>query len=83
MIGDPKPVQPPAMEGYCTKKEMLEWLQRCDTPDNAELDLTYMNGQFVLYWRWSYSSGAFGDDFVKFTKPESDLVLREIEHDGE
>ena len=81
MIGDPKPVQPLAMQGYCTKKEMLEWLKNCDTPDEAELTLTYNEGQFVLYWRWSYMSGAFGDDFVKFSKAESDCVKREMKYD--
>ena len=79
MMGAPKP-----LPGWsCTKKQMLEWLQKTDTPDDAELTLGYDEGCFKLWWRWSYLAGAFGDDFVTFTKTESDVTLSEVIEQGQ
>ena len=69
------------LPGSCTKTEMLEWLQKSDTPDDAELTIGYQEGKFILWWRWSYLAGAFGDDFVYFGKAESDCLKREMKYD--
>ena len=61
-----------------TKSQLQEWLNSCDIPDDAELTLSYENGQFSLWWRWSFLAGAFGDDMVIFSKADSDSVIKNI-----
>lgn len=66
-----------------TKQEMIEWLKSSDTPDNAELYIGHDEDtdEICLYFGWSFMSGAFGDDFVRFSKAESDMLLKEISDD--
>lgn len=66
-----------------TKAQLKEWLEKSDTPDNAELSIDYREGNFVLWWRWSYSAGAFGDDMVIFDKVDSDELKKEIRREEE
>lgn len=74
-------IDPLTTEHGVTKAQLKEWLEKSDTPDDAELTIGYQEGHFVLWWRWSYLAGAFGDDMVVFDKADSDCLKREMEHD--
>ena len=75
-------IDPLTTEHGVTKAQLKEWLEKSDTPDDAELDITYSDdGQIVLYWRWSFLAGAYGDEMVVFSKAESNCFKREIEYE--
>lgn len=57
-------------------------MEKSDTPDNAELAIDYRDGKFVVWLRWSYMAGAFGDDMVVFDKVDSDELKKEIALSG-
>ena len=57
-----------------SKKDLIEYLQKADIPDDAELTLQFDDGVFYLYFYWSESAGAFGHSAVNFDIEAPDLV---------
>lgn len=73
--------EPLKTDNGVTKQEMMEWLKNSDIPDNAELWLMYdeEKKKFFLEFAWSFLAGSFGDAFVDFSYPHSNMVLKEID----
>ncbi len=49
-----------------SKRELMDYLQKADIPDNASLTLKMNGDDFSLFFYWSEGPGAFGETVVKF-----------------
>ncbi len=58
-----------------SKKQLIEYLQKADIPDDAELTLQFDDGEFYLYFYWSEGAGAFGHRAVNFDIENRELIL--------
>ena len=58
-----------------SKKDLIEYLQNSDIPDDAECTLSFdeENG-FYLHFYWSEDAGAFGQTAVTFDIEKDDLL---------
>lgn len=61
-----------------SKKDLIDYLQRSDIPDDAECTLEFDDDGFYLHFYWSEDAGAFGQTAVTFDIEKDDL-LRDID----
>lgn len=49
-----------------SKRQLMDYLQKADIPDDASLTLKRTDDDFSLFFYWSEGPGAFGETVVKF-----------------
>ena len=76
-----KMIDPLNTDKCVTKKDLVDWLKVSDSPDDSELWLWYDDeeGRFKVSLKWEFLAGAYMDDMIKFSKAESDFVLKDID----